>query len=96
MNPVTEELEKAGEDEHMPPYFPYAFLVDDDADRGRGRFLMSDENALLALDEDWHTALAVVAHPDDLGVRRGERGGQVDVRREDGYVSACYARRGGD
>ena len=27
---------------------------------------MSDEQALLALDEDWGTALAVVAHPDDL------------------------------
>ena len=27
---------------------------------------MSDEQALLALDEEWQTALAVVAHPDDL------------------------------
>ena len=27
---------------------------------------MPDESALLALDEEWQTALAVVAHPDDL------------------------------
>ena len=36
VNPVTEELEKAGEDEHMPPYFPYGFLLDDDMDAEEG------------------------------------------------------------
>ena len=36
VNPVTEELEKAGDDEHMPPYFPYTFLVDDDTDAEEG------------------------------------------------------------
>ena len=36
VNPVTEELERAGEDEHMPPYLPFAFLVDDDTDAEEG------------------------------------------------------------
>lgn len=36
VNPVTEELERAGEDEHMPPYFPYAFLVTDDDEMEQG------------------------------------------------------------
>ena len=30
VNPVTEELERAAEDEHMPPYLPFGLLLDDD------------------------------------------------------------------
>ena len=28
VNPVTQELEKAGEDEHMPPYMPLRLVID--------------------------------------------------------------------
>ena len=28
VNPVTQELEKAGEDEHMPPYMPFRLVLD--------------------------------------------------------------------
>ena len=28
VNPVTQKLEKAGEDEHMPPYMPFRLVLD--------------------------------------------------------------------
>lgn len=36
VNPVTEELEKAGEDEHMPPYLPFGLLLEDETDAEGG------------------------------------------------------------
>ena len=28
VNPITQELEKASEDEHMPPYMPFRLVLD--------------------------------------------------------------------